>query len=606
MDLSEYIEIEAGCRSLSLDVDGLSNKLDSILKSISEEEEALREELESISSNKEQYVRKSISEQIYSSTHTQQNQLRTLQESLEVLKAQPYTPNKEAITAAFAKDIELCDRVLKGIVKDKKENKNLFEIIQQNNTEDYSKYAPSLIRSKLAEYKSGSSRQEEFEAYSQISNKLVNNIFKVASLFKHLKGSARLGFLISYYALVCVMLIVAQPVIVLWYIKLSVSFISSDKEFRGGQIKEIGDIAVYQKLAEQLKLKIKIKMQDNISQDMQHKLEEKAELTKSLRKDISELSKKIALVESTVRDQMTKYSQTNDYEKEQRAEIEGKHRGTLENLTIIFKQAMQFLNENKQQLGEMLLERDKGKKELEEMYFMLDRCGDSKILPKQFLLGFNEYLPVTLDMPNYCINLLASRNNGKNNVDFVIMCLAQILCTTNPSCVKINIVDIESGTTNFGIFNNIPEIITVIKTTEELNDKLEELFELKAARDRDIKKVADNITLYNEVMIANYGLTTPYEIIIVTHHIDALMDNQIYHQLQMAGDLGIVTITMWEQSLVRYTPKNTKEYYAKVIPLLENMENMMYYGGTGDLTPLSKEYIREKLIEIKKMLRSAK
>lgn len=606
MDLSEYISVEERCRALCNDVEGLKQRVKNIMEDISATERQRDLEISSISLNKKEYVQKRIQEETYSKTNNLRIQRAEIETQLALLKSQPYTIDKEKLKQPYAQDIALYQNVILGTKQDRQENKLLFDIIKQNNDESFSQYGINSIRKELTNYQTGSIRKEMFTAYSQIDAVLSQGIFRIAALFRFLKGWERLAFLCFYYFVVTFAMIVCMPVLIVWYTKLSIDFIKADLMFREEQIDAIHNVTLYSKIAEDLRRRIKELVNAQATKEMSARVEDKATQIKSKTQQLKALNLEISKLEAKINGDMTAYSQTNNYEKEQESLIRGRHEEHLDILAEKLDSAKKLLDELSAEQEVLIEKRNLGKATLEQMYFMLDKCGQSKILPKKFLLGFNEYVPVTMDMNNYCINLLCNQGSDKLNVDFVIMCLAQILCTVNPSCVKISVVDINHGTTNFGIFNNIPEVVTVIKTQEELNSKLDELFELKATRDRDIMKKADDITAYNTLMIENYGLTLPYEILIVAHHVDSLIGSHIFKQLQSAGNLGIVTISMWDMNIVRFNPRYSKEYYSRLIPYLTDMDNIMYYGGDGGLSCAPQEYLTEKITNLKMGVRSLK
>lgn len=598
MTLNEYIEIEKNCRRCIKDNEGYFNNLEKAKELQSQLEQEYQHKLDSISSNKETYVRDRIRTEVENATVNLKAYVSTREKQLSQLGTKVYSQDAKAITEYYEDYTNLATRVL-SVIKEKQKNyTDIARIVSKAKVNFNDKDALDKLYNLVEKYEKELNSIAEVYDFSSKVNGATGWIFKGSSLAVRLDGPARLLFTVVYYLLLAFLVVIFPEIFFIYVSLICFIYLKRNIKVRKRQSVVIRKMGYFATLCKGMLSMVQQRVDTKIK-DLNNK--EKQADTKTIKKLQAEVKAGYADLEETelrVKTKVLENASSDAYEREQRLIVESEYKDRLQEAKEDVKDLTENYEVSLAEHEELIRQRDEGKAELEATYFKLDKGGTSKILPRKFLLGFNEYVPVTLDMPDYCINLPANMKASESISKFIFMCVTQILCTTNPSCVNISIVDLVNGTSTYGMFGFLSEIITIVKTQEELNKKIAQLYETKTERDTSIKSKFDNIEELNNYIISQYGITKTYEILIITHQIDSLFTDKIFRQLQTSGDVGIITITVWDKNIFMYNPKKSVEYYTNILEYVPQLKNITYFGDNGELNEFDEKYVRAKMQDI--------
>lgn len=593
MTLSEYAELVLTCSSYEVDIQGYTNSCNELTKDIEKLQRERDIKLNSITVDRSSFIREEIERRTYEATQEIKKQISDLDFSLNHLNAEKFVAVSTALDM-YADYIDLCNKMRKEIKRHMVSSKSLLKIVKEPSSSSIKKKSVSQIADELQE---GLSVLELMNVDTRSEeNDTINVSDKVALVTNQIDSSNRIYFLllvgvIAGGSIVVNPLIVSAP-FAIYLGHLYRRYSKSTRE----SLEALGNLKYYNSLTVQLESSIQKRVK--LSED---KAKEKFE------KDLMERKNKVSSELKTLRSNLfdiqqeihtssIKEFEQDNFEETQRAQILSQYAEKISAIKERLEGIQEELDSKKEEFYNLSEQRDSAKKELEEQYFGLTKCGTDKILPEMFLLGMDGYEPITIRMLDYCAHVVSTVKNSTDIfTSFVKMCVSQILCTTNSSCVHIYLVDIENGTGRFGIFGSLNElgIIEVIKTSDELKDLIDKLYDIKSHRDQTITVEEDTLNKYNERMIANYGLTEPYHILITTHPVMELLKNEKYIQLLKSGNMGIVTISLWDKRIFEIQESDNKDmcrskllFLQSILKSCESTED-----GTSNLASISKNGI---------------
>lgn len=612
ISLKEYQDLILECLSLKTEYEGYEKSYAESCSKIEKTKQEYDARVSSITSDRDAYIRNEISRKILVDTADITYEIATLEEEKESLKTgtseQELLDKSEEMFSDYIDSLVDCKNVL-----DKKmaESDSIISVLRVQGNKDV--YHSNSLEYVFQELESGVKELQNLsKAESSKEQALTTGSKRLTQMVKAIGREQRLLFAGA------VIVAVTASVVLNPLLALVPSVVYSLVSYKDMKKKDTASIAPL------AKLKYYVTLCDNaetlLSEHMKtysQSIMDKEE--SSFKEKMDDCTKKITALEvekqsmeRAIHQEIMNSSDNESFEREQRKKISAEYEHELEKLKEINLELKSEFETQKAQYDELVIKQEAECEELKNMYFNLTTVGESKILPEMFLLGMDGYEPVTLEMLNYVAHIISTTKKNKTIfATFVRMCVTQILCSMNPSCIKIYIADIENGTTRFGIFGNLEKnkIVELVTTEARLTELISELYAEKIERDKTVTRLEDSITTYNEQMIKNCGLTLPYKILILTHYTESVLTNQEYFQLLTSGYMGIVVLSMWDRRLFELSTTDDEELGKGKVHLVHSIlesrvldENGDVLGTTnisslsndGKIIPLKRQEIAEK------------
>lgn len=607
MDLEVYKNIVNQCRSLEKEVEGLKNSVIDSNNEYSVLEAEYKEKLSGVVDDRDNYVSSKIEEKIELDTRDMVTE-KTILEGQLFKEKNMEPPDYTSEVSKFYLDYIDAVREYKKLLHNKKRDyRDIFKIISVDSAEDIHSDGIDALLAELSKG-TGVLFNNEDGQYRAKTQGMIGKLANIVGTVKRIPQSYRLALCISLTFIALLLILVNPLIVILPMCLVSVSYMKNSIKSNDLLIKTLKSIKYYDRTVKLLENNVRNAISGSVSVKTAKYYLQRDDKTHELEETISKLSDEIKVVSEEAERIVRVESNGTEYEEKQKRSITLEYEQILDALKTGLRNIEEDLSTKEELYKDYLEQRDTGKADLEQQYFSLKKCGELKILPDKFLLGFDEYDIITLDMLNYNANLVCTTTKSDDvYVSFVNMCITQLLCTMNPSCIKIYIVDILHGTGRFGLFGSLEKqgIVKIVDTEDELRDVINYLYNLKSARDKSIRQYSDNITKYNSKLIENYGVTLDYHILISTHHIDSLIHNPLYIKLLDAGSSGIAVIGLWDKRLFEYEKdkgiESTNEV-CKFLEIVSNSSDLSEEGNTnmstmtsdGIIVPMKKQETEAK------------
>lgn len=557
MDISTYRKLVVEYNSSKLDLDGLEEAVKVATGELESMKAEFTDKLNSITQNKEDYISNLMRVKIVSLTQPLKSERQSLMEKRDELENEKFSFDYTSARDFYQDYYDLLIEAKKVVTELKEQSSSYINIVplKKSNIKDlsldstYDKIQGMLKKIYLA--KEGTTKEEK--------RTLIDTLVNFITVLPQDKRLAYVLLIVGLTATVTIFSPGLVATILITSMLMYNSFVENKIHTVLSGVSDINEL-IFCIVSMDKILKDRIEA----SKDKQQKAynESKDKQIKDICKSINQLSEDISQSESKITKEVEQESKKTNFEDNQRTDLTNLYSDKIKDLEERLSDKQTMLEEVKSTNEDLYNKIVTGKQELEDQYFNLKSCGTEKILPENFLLGFDNFNPITLDMVNYNANIITTVNRSEQVIaSFITMCITQLFCAMNPSCLKIHIVDIENGTGRFGLYGSLENkgIVNIVKTKDELKNTIKYLYELKSERDCTIITKQDHINKYNQAMIDNFGLTLPYHILILTHQIDDIIYDKYYRQIIQGGNIGISVIAVWNKSLFDATSGESVE-----------------------------------------------
>lgn len=548
MEIDAYYDLVLQCLSLSKDLESYRYSIAENNTKLSNLQLEYSQKIQSIHSNKESYIESQISASISLKTSDMKSQRDNISYELNKLQNEMFNPDMHSIVEFYRDYIELFQTAQTYIDEKELGHSELLSVLQVRSDKNM-----PVVLDDMYDYleQQLNSLQDSCKTLKRPGvSKLASAIVKVHSWGKLVP---RAGRLIYYFALygsifICAYVnpfLIAAPIagVAVWHVAYH---IDSVHDYMGALM----NIKLSKTVCDHMRDIVNEAINRSVQMQESKYTKERFESVTKLQQELSQINSNISETVNGVREKITTSASAQGYEQEQKDSITREYEPRLEEIKSFIRDLVNEYDTTKVSYDELTNRRNLAKKELEDRYLSLSCCGTGKILPTRFLLGFDDFEPITLAMPNYNANIVSTVKKSKTIfTSFVSMCVAQIFCMMDPSCVQIYLSDLDNGTSRFGLFGSLSEAVHILKTDQELTNTIQKLYDIKSDRDSSIMRKNDDINKYNQSRINSFGVTLEYHILILTHPTNSVLSNPFYTQLLSSGNVGISIISLWDKTL---------------------------------------------------------
>lgn len=309
-------------------------------------------------------------------------------------------------------------------------------------------------------------------------------------------------------------------------------------------------------------------MFDKISFAKENYIEEKkAKIEHNIAKEIERLNKEASDLEETynmniiniyISDDEIEQQIGDDYNKRYLSLEEEKQKvlNSIENLKI---KKRECLDNNEIVLNKIQY----CKKCIQDKYWSLSEAGTSIYLITEYVIGFQNDNVITLDTENNMLSIIYNGETSEKNSILINMLIGQMFGYMKPSQLYLTIIDTQFSCRDYAFYSikDLNPIINLVSRNEDIPKILESYYNEYLERQKTIKPVADNINLYNRIMVDTDSVPYNYTILLFQDISVKLLADSLFLQICRGGpELGVIPILFINrEALMESKTKNIEQ-----------------------------------------------